>query len=227
MGIAYVQSAIASNTTSGGISVGLGTVSAGDLIVAGVATGIGSGTTVTVQDGLSNSYVQIGSYLAQGTMVVSLWYTIAVNGGSCTLTATASSGAGKMGLGCASYTGAVAPTASALDGASIGNAGIGTPANTNSVPVSASGDVVVGWFAQTANGVGFTGGTGTVRQNLGPTPSRLGVAFVDLLNQSSAVTPSGTYSSGGAWAALGASFFAAPPAGLEEEGLFHTFVYRW
>lgn len=215
-------------TAAGTYTLGFGSpTSVGDLIVAGIATDSGSGTTVTVADSLGNTYVQIGAYQVQGSMVLSLWYTVAVNGGSGNTVQATPSTAGKYGMCIADYSGPATPTASALDGASIGNGGTMAAANTNSVAVSGPGELVVGFIAQVTSGLTFTATTGTEETHQDAAASKLGVYFLDLTSQSSAQTPAGTFSSGTAvWTALGASFIPAsvppPPSTYQGVDLAHT-----
>jgi hypothetical protein len=190
-------------------------VAAGDLLVIGVAAAYTSTTTFSVTDSLGNTYLQAGLYVAEGSTVLSVWYTVTGAGGTCTVTATPSpSGSGRTAITGAEYSGAVTTLGAVVDGTSSpGNSSSGAAgATAGSVPVSGTGELVVAFFTQSVSGHSFLGSVGTVEQNATAGPSNLGIVLVDLTNQSAAVTPAGTYSSGSAaWAALGASFFPASP----------------
>ena len=206
------QSNITSGTTAGTISLNfLSPCFAGDFVAVAVATNTGSGTTVSVVDALSNTYSQAGGYIPQTNLVVSLWYSILVNGGTNAIVVTPSAG-GHAALALAEYTGVLGPTSGALDQASIGDAGTQAACDTNLVGVTATGELVIGVFGQVTSGLPYTAVTGSVVQDFDCTATKIGLCMVDLLNVSASVTPAGTYGSPSAlWAGIGASFFPAVP----------------
>ena len=181
-----------------------GSVTAGNLIVVGVAT-YGTSTTVTVSDNVSgNSYTQAGGYTTNGSSRTSIWYAKNIHGGSCTVS-IAPSDAAYISANITELAG-YDPTAP-LDDEKTGT-GTSTLPLTASVSVGGSNDIIYAVAGVAAVSTTVPNAHYELLGSVNIT-DRENAGFEVTFGVASGRTAGFYFPAGGAWAISAASFLAA------------------
>jgi hypothetical protein len=176
----------------------------GDMVVVGISCNQGAAPTLTVTDSQNNVYT--AAHAIQADPVPARWIQIfeapAIVGGPDTVTASSSVNlctAIDVSLSEYQQVAQVSP----LDGAGNSTNGNGGNPVTGGAFTVTTGDLVVGWWCNTAGGTGFAGGGFTLRGQDGT------CSLEDQVAQSTSATITGA-SNVGNFAVMGVAFKALP-----------------
>lgn len=200
------------SATASAVNLTVTSTTGGNLYVVLVGTGTNAGT-VTVSDTKSNTYVQAGTYIANGVGKVSIWYAYNTTGGVTTVTVTPSTTL-TVSFAFHEYSHTSGSfTSDPLDAASASGTGNSTSPSTGSMPVNNSGELAIACHGYNGVPTSWTAGTGFTARYSGTGAALKGFFTEDDFPVSSAVTGAATVAPSGAWESLGASFKAPAAAG--------------